>query len=268
MVLVTDLDGTLARRHEPVSAEMARSLATILPSLRGLAIISGQCAENVRQRVVTAVGSEGVNRIWIYSCEGACRWTTTKTGIEKDRAYSLGREYSKLEQAKLQGAVERFLGSAEERGMIAETSRPEWWDDAMMVFKTRRTAASRTALARALRNYLTRDFNDRATRVGVAGETTVSICRAGLDKATALWDITTRAGGEEIIYIGDEFAATGNDAPALRVPGVSVVSVGNLGTKGNGRIFHAGLGPEGTVEFLRFIHTTKLLQRHQHFEPR
>ncbi len=83
-----------------------------------------------------------------------------------------------------------------------------------------------------IRSYIVKKLNkylmsqDIPAEVSASGLTTIGINRIDVEKDTALRDFiaTQNIAPENVIYIGDEFYAGGNDLPVLKVKGVTAIN--------------------------------------------
>jgi len=262
MIVVADVDGTLVPRNGVLAINAARTIARLIDVGSQFAVITGQSSTDVARRVVQPLLAEGISGATVYTCEGACRWAVMLDGLHEDHAYGSGHAFSFEEQLRLESVVNRFL-SWMYRRMGTQFSESVWWDNAMLVFKTRDASSPRMGLARAVRRFILRETRGRlpALRVGIAGATSTIVCRAGVDKGVAVRDVVRRSKpGEAVIYLGDEFAGSGNDFPVLRVHGITAISVALRPVVLPDGVVYLGGGPDMTLRFLDTLAETSLYE--------
>jgi HAD superfamily hydrolase (TIGR01484 family) len=253
-ILATDVDGTLLARGHVLAFEEAHALAALVKRGWNFAAITGQNVFDIEKRVITPLGAVGVDSCSIYTCEGARRWLFRAGQLIQDRTY--GREYifQETDREELESATSKFVLRWRTLGH-GQVDLAGWWEEAIFVLKFRNpNAVDRGAITRALRLFLGNRVRPELMDmidIRIAGRTTVILARRTVNKATALKDLLNRWHRPKLLYIGDEFGPSGNDAPAIGLPGLQLVSVGEIPTTPRNAVKWIGAGPQATLRFIR-----------------
>ena len=262
--VVSDIDGTLAQRDEPIAERTVRLLHALAEERWRIALLTGQHIGNIRPRVIhpmrQALGSDAPC-LEIHTCEGARRWIYRNGRLRADTAWNQARRFSELERR----AIDQWLGESLwpllEKGNFQVAQQPQWWEDAVLVLKLEGPDELRACIAHELASRLNVSVLDqrphqtqRRVRVGVAGRTSLVIAPSAASKRSVLEDIL---GGtyrpDPVLYIADEFVVPGNDAVTLGVPGVIKISVDEAHGPLPAEVLHAGQGPPATDRWLTML---------------
>jgi len=265
MILATDVDGTLIERGHVLTSENAHAIAALVRKGWVFAAITGQNVFDIEKRLTTSLSEVGVNSFTVYTCEGARRWMFRAGHPALDQRYERGQLFQKQDRRELDRALFEFVRGTGK----AEYGRFEfagWWEEAIFVLKLRDPAAAdrreiTAELYMLLSQRLRPDLMDMV-EIRIAGRTTVILTRRSVNKAMALQDLRNRWHWAEILYIGDEFGPFGNDAPTIGIPGVQLVSVGEVPTTRGDRVTWMGGGPPATFRLIRKFAYSGLLPTH------
>ncbi|MGN8000654.1 HAD-IIB family hydrolase [Sphingomonas sp. 22176] len=227
-LIAFDLDGTLAESKQPLEADMAARLRSLL-DLAMVAVISGGDWTQFERQVVSRLPADAdLARLFIMPTTGAklyrfvdrsWRQIYAETFTSAERTQIL----TALAQAVAQSGIvpERLWGEQiEDRGtqitfsalgQEAPVEAKKAWDP---------DQAKRTALQRTLAAQLP-GFSIR-----IGGTTSIDITRAGVDKAYAIARLVEHAGVRRgaILFFGDAIYPGGNDDP-VRAAGIDSVRV-------------------------------------------
>lgn len=227
-LIAFDLDGTLAESKQPLEADMAARLRSLL-DLAMVAVISGGDWTQFERQVVSRLPADAdLARLFIMPTTGAKLYrfvdgswqriyAETFTSAERTQILTA------LAQAVAQSGIvpERLWGEQiEDRGtqitfsalgQEAPVEAKKAWDP---------DQAKRSALQRTLAAQLP-GFSIR-----IGGTTSLDITRAGVDKAYAIARLVEHAGvpREAILFFGDAIYPGGNDDP-VRAAGIDSVRV-------------------------------------------
>lgn len=247
--IVLDVDGTIARRDCRLTRGMSRLLRELIGQNWRLFVVTGRTLENIEPRVLEPVRCSlpGSFEMGVFTCEGARRWRWTEQGIAP---IAIPEVFPTRAREELAAALEselEFIAGARGVKLLED---PSWWEEALLVFKIGPSLDRAEIIAR-LESRI--PWRGEALRVGAAGKTTIVVTLAQIHKGAALRQIRSELAPEfPVIYIADEFDADGNDAVALRIPGVHYVSVGpSVGRPCD--ILELGEGPAGTHRFLTIL---------------
>jgi HAD superfamily hydrolase (TIGR01484 family) len=227
-LIVFDLDGTLAESKQPLSAEMATTLAHLL-AVADVAVISGGDWPQFDRQVASRLPADAAReRLWLMPTTG------TKLYRFVDDAWR--RVYADLfddaQKANICAAFETALleaGLADERawgeriedrgsqitfsglGQDAPLEAKERWDP---------DRAKRTLLQKTLRAALP------GLSINLGGTTSIDVTRAGVDKGHGLKRLSKESGVSlaGMLFLGDAIYPGGNDYPAAKI-GVDTVKV-------------------------------------------
>jgi hypothetical protein len=248
--IVVDVDGTITRRDCALGDGRARLFRQLLREGWQLFVVTGRSLDNIEPRVLDPIRgvSPGPFDLGLFTCEGARRWTYTERGAALVAAPEVFTKQSKEEIA---ARVNDALGRITETNGATVVEVPSWWEDSLLAFKVQPAAMDRREIIRQVQERVLSDGDQ--LRIGAAGRSTVVITRAEIHKGTALREIRSESPvALPVLYLADEFEPPGNDAVALKVPGILCVSVG--GPTHHGRLFaDLGHGPAGAYRFLKSL---------------
>jgi HAD superfamily hydrolase (TIGR01484 family) len=260
--LVSDLDGTLTAREAPLSAETADLLISLMDFGWRIVVLTGQHIDNVKIRIVPVLeklcaqrGTLYLEALQIYTCEGANRWQFDRYGrLERDESFSRMHSFSQNERKQIENFLNDELAVITQKLPIQLSTKPDWWEDAVLVFKLEGDLSLRPQIARELEAQFDKRIN-APLRVGTAGKTSMIVAHAHVSKRFVLEEIAGKDPRPDcIVYIGDEFVSPGNDAPTLDVEGIVYINVGQNQSNLPPEVIAAKeIGPEATYHWLEVL---------------
>jgi hypothetical protein len=216
-LVIFDLDGTLAESKQPLTDEMATLVGKLLAHTR-IAIISGGALSQFLKQVV-AVLPVHVNlaNLYLLPTSGAALYEFQNDDWKKIYEERLSeKEKDTIETAMMVAAKETHTINWSDRswgerieyrggqvtlsalGQQAPLAEKKAWDP-----KHTKRALLQAKLAERLPNF----------SVGIGGATSIDVTKRGIDKAYGIQKLCERLGlnESEVLYIGDELEAGGND---------------------------------------------------------
>ena len=217
-LIIFDLDGTLAESKQPLSHEMATSLARLL-TLTKVAVISGGALPQFLTQIVAQLPPEtNLAHLYLLPTSGAAFYAYQNGDLKKVYEERLSEKEAHTIETAVHTAVEEtglidfknpaygerieYRGSQvtlSALGQHAPLAKKKAWDPTHI-----KRATLRTAIAARLPEF----------SVGIGGTTSIDITKRDIDKAYGIRKLCERLGikESEALYIGDELKEGGNDA--------------------------------------------------------
>ncbi|MDD5129369.1 MAG: HAD-IIB family hydrolase, partial [Candidatus Omnitrophica bacterium] len=292
-VLAFDVDKTLAERKAPLADFMLEVTGRLITLINRL---TNSCGMEIKMAVITGqpLGKQSerlkplLHRgFLVYANEASQKYAVIdESGFKEDLNYRKGFVSDsqkedvkeaikaaiiyKIQSPKTPEAIKtglRELAEGDDDGAVKFKDGMIEDRVTQLAFKCRLNMSQREYVAAHIRDEL-KKRGVRGLNVRASGETTVSIYRSGVSKATAISDLMESTGifPEDIIYFGDEFNLDGNDRAVTSITGLNIVSVGPKRFLSPGMLW-LGEGVEFTAQVLemicRFIET--VLEERQEF---
>ena len=231
-LVVFDLDDTLVESKQPLEADMAELLRTLLGVTR-MAVISGGHLERMEEQFLPSLNGtpEQLKNLtlaptcgmsmYTYETEWSSKYRYDLTPEEKDR---IRRAFDEHVFDKLYTIPETYWGEIlEDRktmlafaglGSAAPVADKRAWDP---------DRAKRLAICEAILPHLEDSFEVRAS-----GTTSIDITRKGVDKAYGIRQLEAHIGVPvaDMLFIGDALYEGGNDYPVIST-GIRITEVKN-----------------------------------------
>ena len=187
--LIADFDGTLVDRDRKLDECMVNLVLNSLRQGWRFNLLTGRSIGDVRQRFVGPLLSalpyddRGLlSNVRIFTCEGASAWRFCMDGSTvADTSYSVASRavFSERDRRKVEDLLDRNLVETLRDAGLALAMRPEWWENAILVFKATGDLSRRNEVVESLSALI---HQDMSVPVGVAGKTSIVIARANIDK--------------------------------------------------------------------------------------
>jgi hypothetical protein len=216
-LIIFDLDGTLAESKQPLTHEMALSLAKLLAHTR-VAVISGGALSQFLKQVVSRLPVDAnLAHLYLLPTSGAALYE-----FQNDDWVKIYEE--RLSEKEKDSIETAMRAAAEETGLI-DFSKPVYGER----IEYRGGQVTMSALGQqapieekkkwdpkhAKRHILQANIAARLPgfSVGIGGATTIDVTKRGIDKAYGIHKLCERLKAKEAdaLYIGDELEAGGND---------------------------------------------------------
>jgi hypothetical protein len=234
MLVVFDLDGTLAESKSSLDAEMGGLLRNLLDIVK-VAVISGGDWPQFEQQVLSNLPSDGL--LENLSLLPTCGTKFFRYSSDWKKIYS--EDFTQNEKAKIVDSLKKAVAEA---GFKVE----KLWGDAI---EDRGSQITYSALGQHApleeKNKWDPDFAKRKTikalldgfipefSVRIGGATSIDVTKPGIDKAYGIRKLRDILGIplKEMIYIGDALFVGGNDYPAEQAGVVCIPVKGPQETK-------------------------------------
>lgn len=216
-LIIFDLDGTLAESKQPLTHEMALSLAKLLVHTRVAIISGGALSQFLKQVVERLPRNANLAHLYLLPTSGAALYEFHNDELQKTYEEHLsGKEAQMIDTAMRAAAAEtgtvdfskpaygeriEYRGSQvtlSALGQQAPLSLKKAWDPD----HTKRLKLQENIAAR---------LPDLSVKYG--GLTSIDVTRRGIDKAYGIRKLCEQLGIPEskALYVGDELGAGGND---------------------------------------------------------
>ena len=256
-VVICDLDGTLARRHQPVGPRVAVALAAVAGAGWRICILSGQSLSNLKPRLVSVLKFLGrvpgaLEDLSVLTCEGANEWRLNgPQWLRLPDATGVKGHVSRDDQEGVILLMRSKLNEILPRG-VRLLQPPMWLEEAMCIMKVDARLGQRRLLADRL-EAIFRRHGLTSLRVGLGGTFSIVITHHRTHKGTVLEQIVKTLGPcERAIYLADEFAVPGNDVAALSVRKLIRIDFGRSQCPASQLVSDGGgTGPRAVVGWLR-----------------
>ncbi len=261
--LIVDLDGSLAHRGHLPSDRMLVLILEVIRRGTAFHLLTGQNISDVRRRFVDPLRRLNrhdvpnlLARVGLFTCEGACAWRILPDGsVETDHSCDFAAEFrfSANERRKLSGLLAGCLAETLSECSLVLTKTPEWWENAILVFKVDGNLSNRIAASRRFAELISRHTLIRAD---VAGQTSIVIAKPAARKCVVFRQLLPQKWHRFTnVYIADEFMPQGNDCCTLDIEGLIRIGVDKDQSALPPTVIRAGSsGPEATERwFAEFL---------------
>jgi hypothetical protein len=224
-----DLDGTLAESKQPLAADMAAALASLL-AVAHVAVISGGDWPQFQSQIVAQLpAAADLSKLWLLPTTGTKLYTHTP-------AAGWQPAYAELFTADEKAAIlAAFDAALEATGFVPEqTWGPRIEDRGSQITFSALGQQAPVAAKKAWdpdfakRRVVQRDLRARlpGLSINMGGATSIDVTRGGVDKAYGLRQLATTSGigVGSMVFVGDAIFPGGNDYPAKEM-GMKTVSV-------------------------------------------
>jgi len=251
LLIVLDLDGTIAETMQPVSLKIVNEIVKILSSGINVAIISAQSLEEIKVNILNQIllnckDKEAVlKNLFVFPCLSTTGYTFTGNNWRTKKLYDLFEDT--FEDHRYLYAVE-FVRSQAERYNLEFINREK-----LLAINNISFPLGQKLVGKINTFFVSRELKSIHARLD---DRCINITAKGVDKSKALIFLLNHLAlsTSDVIVLGDQFDSNGNDIPLVR-KGIRAFSFG-YGIRQDLRTHvlpYWKKGPRGSYEVLRAI---------------